>query len=162
MMTNELPGMMSLKAIGIVRNGIRQPMGQGWGEIVSDIVIDGSLTEALDNLDGFSHIILIYQFHKSNGYDLILTPFMDDKPHGVFATRAPRRPNPLGISIVKLESIEARILHVCGIDVLNGTPLLDIKPYIPAFDQQINVRSGWLEDKGIDVSSVTADTRFGC
>jgi tRNA-Thr(GGU) m(6)t(6)A37 methyltransferase TsaA len=123
------------------------------------IEIYDEYTEGLKDLDGFSHIILLYQFHLSNGYELTLTPFLDDKPHGLFATRAPRRPNPIGLSIVKLDRIDKNILHVSNIDVIDKTPLLDIKPYVPAFDQQDDARSGWLESAD-DVADYLSDNRF--
>jgi len=99
----------------------------------------------LQDLDGFSHIILVYAFHQSEGYSLLIKPFLDDREHGLFATRYPYRPNPIGISIVQLESLKNNILKVMGIDVLDGTPLLDIKPYVPDFDVRTGVHTGWYE-----------------
>ena len=99
------------------------------------------------DLDGFSHIILVYHFHLSKGYSLNVVPFMDDNSHGVFATRAPRRPNSIGISIVKLIEIENNILHIENIDIVDGTPLLDIKPYVRDFDYFKEERKGWLSKK---------------
>ncbi len=102
----------------------------------------------LRELDGFSHIILLYLFHRADpGYDLTVTPFLDDQPKGLFATRYPRRPNPIGLSIVRLARREGCVLHVEGIDVLDGTPLLDIKPYAPPFDAHPDARFGWLEGR---------------
>jgi tRNA-Thr(GGU) m(6)t(6)A37 methyltransferase TsaA len=100
------------------------------------------------DLDGFSHIILLYFFHNAEpGYDLLVTPFLDDKPKGLFATRYPRRPNPVGLSVVRLLRLEAPVLHVEGIDVLDGTPLLDVKPYVPTFDAFGEATLGWLEGR---------------
>ncbi len=96
----------------------------------------------LADLDGFSHIVLLYHFHRSSGYDLKVVLFMDDQIRDVFATRAPRRPNPIGLSVVELEGIEGRILHIRNPDVVDGTPLLDIKPYVPAFGEPTGVRTG--------------------
>ncbi len=102
----------------------------------------------LDGLEGFSHVILLYFFHHAEpGYDLIVTPYLDDEPHGLFATRYPRRPNPIGLSVVRLVRREGNILHVDGIDVLDGTPLLDIKPYVPPFDAFPEATMGWLEGR---------------
>jgi tRNA-Thr(GGU) m(6)t(6)A37 methyltransferase TsaA len=102
----------------------------------------------LGDLDGFSHIILLYLFHHSEpGYELTVTPYLDDQPKGVFATRYPRRPNPIGLSVVRLVRREERVLHVEGIDVLDGTPLLDIKPYVPPFDAFPDATLGWLEGR---------------
>jgi tRNA (adenine37-N6)-methyltransferase len=106
------------------------------------------LEPGLRDLEGFSHIILVYFFHQAApGYELVVTPFLDEKEHGLFATRYPRRPNSIGLSVVRLVRREGRVLHVDGIDVLDGTPLLDIKPYVPAFDAVAEARFGWLEGR---------------
>ena len=112
------------------------------------------------DLDGFSHIILVYYFHESRDFKLQVKPFLEDKKHGVFATRAPKRPNPIGISVVKLLRVDNNILEVENIDVLNGTPLLDIKPYIPQFDIHQVEKSGWIEDKEDDMKDIQSDDRF--
>ena len=114
----------------------------------------------LKDLDGFSHVILLYVFHRSEGYNLQIIPFMDNSSRGVFATRAPKRPNPIGISVVQLHRIENRILHVCNIDILDGTPLLDIKPYVPQFDRPQKVRTGWIAKSKDKVSTKKSDDRF--
>jgi len=104
--------------------------------------------EGLRDLNGFSHLILLYHFHRADpGYALLVTPFLDDQPKGLFATRYPRRPNRLGFSVVRLLRREANVLHVAGIDVLDGTPLLDIKPYVPTFDSVPEATMGWLEGR---------------
>jgi tRNA (adenine37-N6)-methyltransferase len=103
----------------------------------------------LRNLDGFSHIFLLYAFHRSNDYTLLVKPFLDDQERGLFATRYPARPNPIGLSIVRLISIRDRFLEIDGIDVLDGTPLLDIKPYVPDFDVQTDARTGWYMTRNI-------------
>jgi tRNA-Thr(GGU) m(6)t(6)A37 methyltransferase TsaA len=104
--------------------------------------------DGLRDLDGFSHLILLYHFHRADpGYDLTVTPFLDERPKGLFATRYPRRPNGLGLSVVRLVRREANVLHVAGIDVLDGTPLLDIKPYVPRFDAVPEAAMGWLEGR---------------
>jgi tRNA-Thr(GGU) m(6)t(6)A37 methyltransferase TsaA len=102
--------------------------------------------EGLKDLDGFSHIYLIYHFHKAGPAQLVVKPFLDTRPHGVFATRAPVRPNGIGLSIVRLVRIEGGVIHLEDVDMLDGTPLLDIKPYAPRFDRRENVRSGWLDE----------------
>ena len=103
--------------------------------------------EGLEDIEGFSHIILIYQFHKSEGYSLKVKPYLDDNLRGLFATRAPRRPNQIGLSVVRLLKRKENILFVEGIDTLEGTPLLDIKPYVPDFQPKEKVIIGWLEGK---------------
>ena len=114
----------------------------------------------LKDLDGFSHIILLYHFHHSHSFNLQVVPFMDLEPRGLFATRAPKRPNPIGISVVQLDKIEDGVLHIQNVDILDGTPLLDIKPYVPEFDAQVEVRTGWLEKARKTVSSRKSDGRF--
>ena len=114
----------------------------------------------LQDLDGFSHIILLYHFHRSHSFNLHLVPFMDLEPRGLFATRAPRRPNPIGLSVVQLDKIENGVLHIQNVDILDGTPLLDIKPYVPEFDAQVPVRTGWLEKARKTVSRRKSDGRF--
>jgi tRNA (adenine37-N6)-methyltransferase len=112
------------------------------------------------DLDGFSHIILVYYFHESKDFRLQVEPFLENKKHGVFATRAPKRPNAIGMSVVKLLRIDNNILEVENIDVLDGTPLLDIKPYIPQFDIHQVEKSGWIEDKEDDMKDIKSDDRF--
>jgi tRNA-Thr(GGU) m(6)t(6)A37 methyltransferase TsaA len=114
----------------------------------------------LKDLEGFSHIILLYHFHRSHSFNLHVVPFLDSKPRGLFATRAPKRPNSIGLSVVQLDRIENGILHIQNVDIIDGTPLLDIKPYVPEFDTQAEVRTGWLEKAGKTVSSRKSDDRF--
>ena len=109
--------------------------------------------DGLDDLDGFSHIYLIYHLHKAGPARLSVIPFLDDAPHGVFATRAPSRPNPIGLSIVRLLKRDGAILHLDELDVLDGTPLLDIKPYVPRFELRTKIRTGWLETVNEDEAS---------
>ena len=104
----------------------------------------------LKDIDGFSHLILIYQFHLANGYSLISKPFIGDVEKGIFSIRHPRRPNPIGISIVRLENVRGNILEISEVDILDGTPLLDIKPFVHQFDQRADIKSGWVDDQHID------------
>jgi tRNA-Thr(GGU) m(6)t(6)A37 methyltransferase TsaA len=104
----------------------------------------------LQDIEGFSHIILLYALHRSSGYALQVKPFLDHQLRGIFATRHPRRPNPIGLSVVRLLARRGATLDVEGIDVLDGTPLLDIKPYVPAFDLVTDARSGWYENRPAD------------
>jgi len=112
------------------------------------------------DLDGFSHIFLVYYFHESNGFELQVKPFLDENKHGVFATRAPKRPNAIGMSVVKLLRVDKNILEVENVDMLDGTPLLDIKPYIPQFDDHLVEKWGWVEDKENRMKDIQSDDRF--
>ena len=146
-MANELPG-MNLKAIGIVRNEVNQVTtgGYDWQDVVSEIVIDRSLTEALDNLDEFSHIIVLYWMHRTAATDKLPA-----KTHprgnqelplvGRFATRSPNRPNPVGKATVRLLQRQGNVLKVQGLDAIDGTPVIDIKPYIPGYDSATDARA---------------------
>jgi len=117
-------------------------------------------SEGLKDLEGFSHIVLLYHFHRSQDTKLTVIPFMDSRPHGVFSTRAPSRPNPIGFSVVKLIKIKGNILDIENVDILDGTPLLDIKPYVPEFDQYPADRIGWLgQARGI-VKGKKSNNRF--
>lgn len=116
--------------------------------------------DGLLDLDGFSHIILIYHFHKSVGYKLQVKPFLDDKLHGVFSTRAPKRPNAIGMSVVKLISVKGNSLEIENVDMIDGTPLLDIKPYVPEFDIHKIEKGGWIEKKTGKLNDMKSDNRF--
>ena len=109
------------------------------------VVIFPEYTAGLKDVDGFSHLILIYHFHFSRGYALVTTPFLDNEERGIFSIRHPRRPNPIGLSIVRLNSVRGNILEISDVDVVDGTPLLDIKPFVPQFDHRTNVKIGWYE-----------------
>ena len=115
----------------------------------------------LGDLDGFSHLILLYHFHRSRGFELRVVPYMDGAPHGVFATRAPRRPNPIGLSVVELAGVEGGVLRIRNADMLDGSPLLDVKPFVPDFDVPSGpVRTGWLEGRRHRVVRQRSDGRF--
>ncbi|MHA1167851.1 MAG: tRNA (N6-threonylcarbamoyladenosine(37)-N6)-methyltransferase TrmO [Candidatus Hodarchaeales archaeon] len=116
--------------------------------------------DGLKDLDGFSHIFLIYQFHQAKKTSLVVKPFLDDKQHGIFATRGPTRPNAIGLSIVELLDISGCTLRVSGVDIVDDTPLLDIKPYVPRFDARENVRVGWLDLKDHRVNNFKSDGSF--
>jgi tRNA-Thr(GGU) m(6)t(6)A37 methyltransferase TsaA len=116
--------------------------------------------EGLADLAGFSRLILIYVFDRSEGFDLTVTPFLDTTRRGVFSTRAPRRPVPIGISTVRLLEVEGNRIIVEDIDICDATPLLDIKPYVPSFDAYPGEKAGWLDNKGAMVREARADGRF--
>jgi len=128
--------------------------------IKGTVDIKPEFKNGLKDLDGFSHIILLYHLHLSRGFSLEVVPFLDDKLRGVFATRAPRRPNAIGLSIVRLVDIEENRLYIQNVDVVDGTPLLDIKPYVPEFDDHKAERIGWLSDKIDKMREIKADERF--
>jgi len=119
---------------------------RGFDPIEGEIEIFKEYAKGLKDTEGFSHLILIYVFHRSEGYRLHTKPFLDNKLRGVFSTRSPHRPNPLGLTVVKILERSGPILRVSGIDMIDGTPILDIKPYTPR-DQKSPIRLGWLEDK---------------
>lgn len=124
------------------------------------IVVDDKYLDGLRDLDGFSHIYLLYSFHKAIRTEMLVTPFMDTQIRGVFATRSPLRPNHIGISIVKLLRVEGNTVTVDGIDIVDGTPLLDIKPYIEKFDGVEESRSGWLQASNEEIIKKRSDHRF--
>jgi tRNA-Thr(GGU) m(6)t(6)A37 methyltransferase TsaA len=155
----------SYTPIGSIHSPFTEPSGMpiqpaGAAGVQGTIVIDEQFRAGLRDLDGFSRIILIYAFHRSQGYELEAIPFLDTVPHGIFATRAPRRPNAIGISIVRLISVNDGELVIEGVDVVDGTPLLDIKPYVPEFDCYPDEKSGWFVNCKERVRNARADERF--
>ncbi|MGC9375615.1 MAG: tRNA (N6-threonylcarbamoyladenosine(37)-N6)-methyltransferase TrmO [Bacteroidales bacterium] len=157
--------LLNFQAIGVIKTPFKtigempiQPTGGNGVE--GRIEILTQYAEGLDDLDGFSHIIVIYHFHQTKKYELKVIPFMDDKLRGVFATRAPKRPNPIGFSVVRLNKIENNILFVQDIDILNDTPVLDIKPFIPDVDSPEVYKLGWLEGISDKMKHKKSDNRF--
>jgi tRNA-Thr(GGU) m(6)t(6)A37 methyltransferase TsaA len=141
--------MLAFQPIGLIRSPFNQrdqtPIQPCRSRAKGQVEVLPDYEAGLIDLDAFSHIILLYFFHQAEpGCVLEVVPFLDDQPKGLFATRYPRRPNPIGLSVVRLVRREGRVLHVDGIDVLDGTPLLDIKPYVPAFDAFPEATMGWL------------------
>jgi tRNA-Thr(GGU) m(6)t(6)A37 methyltransferase TsaA len=155
----------NISPIGIIHTPFDDLKGMpiqpsGAAQIQGTIVMDKEYEQGLNDLEGFSHIILLYHLHQSKGYDLMVKPFMDDTKRGLFSTRAPRRPNPIGLSIVQLVKIQGNQLTIKGIDVLDGTPLIDIKPYVPGFDAKDVTSIGWLEKNHEKAVSLKSDDRF--
>lgn len=124
------------------------------------IELDYSLKDGLKDLDGFSHIIVLYHFHKSKETKLLCKPFLDDTEHGIFAIRGPNRPNAIGLSIVSIIKIQDNIIYIENVDMLDGTPVLDIKPYIQEFDSFTNTKSGWIENDATRGKTISSDDRF--
>ena len=135
-----------------------QPTGESSAD--GSVELSPEYVDGLKDLEGFSHLMLIYHLHRVIEMKMLVTPFLGSEPRGVFATRAPVRPNPIGVSIVRLVDIQNNVLHLADLDVLDGTPLLDIKPYIPDFDTPTDARVGWLENARGDVRSALSDDRF--
>jgi len=153
------------KPIGIIHSPFKEPEGTpiqpaGAKDIDGTIEVFPEYAEGLKDVEGFSHIILIFHFHLSRGVSLKAKPYMDNEERGVFAIRGPRRPNPIGISVVRLVRIEENILHIKDLDIIDGTPLLDIKPYVPEFDIQEVVKIGWLEKNVHKLPTSKDDGRF--
>jgi len=156
---------ITIKPIGIIKTPFNDLKGMpiqpsGAADIEGTIIINKEYEQGLSDLEGFSHIILLYHFHQSKGYNLMVTPFMDDQKRGLFSTRAPKRPNPIGLSIVQLIKREKNKINIKGIDVLNGTQLIDIKPYVPGFDAREVTRLGWLDKNYKKSESLKSDDRF--
>jgi len=125
------------------------------------IGLDPGFAAGLLDLDGFSHLILLYHLHQVRAPRLTVTPFLDNRPHGIFATRSPARPNPIGLSTVRLVHVLGSTIEIEDVDMLDGTPLLDIKPYIPAFDDRAGARVGWFIGRLDRLADARADGRFG-
>ena len=170
-MTNKSSG-MTLKAIGVVKSVTKQPARRSWEKTISDIVVDSSLTEALDGLDEFSHIIVIYWMHQVARLGQVPTKVRpmgrrEVPVVGLFATRSPNRPNPIGIATVRLLKRQDNLLKVEGLDAFDGTPVIDIKPYIPGYDSSTNAKvPSWIT-KSHEISRALLDiyrrlmTRYG-
>ena len=151
--------------IGVINSPFDEPVNMpiqsaAAAGISGTIEIYDEFVPGLKDIEGFSHIILLYAFHRSDGYKLQVKPFLEDVVHGVFAVRAPKRPNPIGFSIVKLIKKENNILYIENVDILNGTPLLDIKPYVPEFDCLPEASSGWVGNHRKKITKKKSDGRF--
>jgi tRNA-Thr(GGU) m(6)t(6)A37 methyltransferase TsaA len=153
------------RPIGVIHSPFKVPKGTpiqpaGAAGTTGTVEIFPGYAEGLKDIEGFSHIILLYHFHLAKGRALIVKPYMDNERHGVFAMRGPGRPNPIGISIVRLEKVEGSRLHIRDVDMLDGTPLLDIKPYVPEFGIVEVERIGWLQNNVHKLSASRDDGRF--
>ena len=153
------------RPIGVIHSPFKQTKGMpiqpaGARGVAGTVEVIPEYGDGLKDLDGFSHIFLLYHFHLSQGYSLTVKPYLDDSLRGVFATRAPRRPNAIGISVVRLVEIEGCTLHIEDLDIVDSTPVLDIKPYVSEFDSREVERIGWLSGKAEKAAEVGADERF--
>ena len=158
---------ITYQPIGVIRSPFRKPRGTpiqppAAAGVEGTVELDPVYVDGLKDLEGFSHIVLLYHFHLSKPSPLLVRPFMDDEAHGVFAMRGSSRPNPVGLSIVRLERIEGHLLRIKDVDIVDGTPLLDIKPFVPQFDVRDNqdIRIGWLGDKVQKLPESRDDGRF--
>ncbi|MEF8825172.1 MAG: tRNA (N6-threonylcarbamoyladenosine(37)-N6)-methyltransferase TrmO [Halapricum sp.] len=156
----------SYESIGVIRTPFESPEGMpiqpiGADSVTGTVEIEASYADGLADLAEFSHCILLYHFHASDDdAPLRVEPFLDDERRGVFSTRSPQRPNSIGLSVVAIESVTEKELTVSGIDVVDGTPLLDIKPFVPDFDIPSEVQTGWLDASESTIRSEQADKRF--
>lgn len=151
--------------IGIIRSPHKRPEGtpiqsDGARGVKGRVEVRSEYSDFLTDLEGFSHIILIYHFHQAKESKPLVKPYMDGRKHGLFATRSPARPNKIGLSVVKLLGIENTVLQIENVDLLDGTPLLDIKPYVTSFDYPGQTKEGWLEKRIHQLRDTTADGRF--
>jgi tRNA-Thr(GGU) m(6)t(6)A37 methyltransferase TsaA len=142
--------MFPMQPVGYVRSPYRDtkeiPKGLGaQHQAEGSLEILAEFEPGLQDIEGFSHLFVIWAFHRSEGFDLLGTPPSDNRPHGVFATRSPRRPNPIGLTVVELLAREGPVLRVRGVDMLDGTPVLDIKPYLSNVPEE-KLRRGWLAE----------------
>jgi len=141
---------IKLKPIGIIRTPYKDAekvpiQGRFKKSVRGRIKLFPKYKSGLKDIEGFSHLILIYYFHKAGQEKLIAKPFLEDESHGIFAIRSPMRPNHIGISIVKLEKVRNNVITFSEVDMLDGTPLLDIKPFISHYDSRKNVKNGWID-----------------
>jgi tRNA-Thr(GGU) m(6)t(6)A37 methyltransferase TsaA len=151
--------------IGVIRSPHKEIEGtpiqpSGARGVGGTVELRPEFVPGLKDLDGFSHIMLLYVFHLSEGFSLEVKPFLDDTPRGLFATRAPGRPNAIGVSVVRLRKIEGSVLFIEDVDILDGTPVLDIKPFVPEFDSPEVTATGWLTGKAGLAEKKRADERF--
>ena len=160
-----MPGAVSLRPIGVVRTPFADHGGMPIQTVAAQgvrgtIELDPVYEAGLADLDGFTHLHLITLLHRTGAPSLRVTPYLDTRERGIFATRSPRRPNAIGLSLVRLVAIEGPVLQIDEVDLLDGTPLLDIKPYVPPFDERADARYGWFEQRAQNVHRVRADARF--
>jgi tRNA (adenine37-N6)-methyltransferase len=140
-----------MKPIGVIHTPFtdksQTPIQPTRSQEVGRVQVYPEFSEGLQDLEGFSHIFLLYILHQSIGYTLRVKPFLDDQLRGLFATRHPNRPNPIGLSVVRLLRRHENYLDIEGVDMLDGTPLLDIKPFVPDFDLRADATSGWYANR---------------
>jgi tRNA-Thr(GGU) m(6)t(6)A37 methyltransferase TsaA len=156
---------IQFQAIGLIHSPFKETRGTpiqptAAKDVKGTIEIFPEYREGLRDISGFSHIFLIYHLHLVTVKSLVVKPFLDNATHGIFATRSPGRPNPIGISVVRLLNVQDNILNIQELDIVDGTPLLDIKPYVPEFDDRIPESIGWFAKKVDRLQAVKDDGRF--
>jgi tRNA-Thr(GGU) m(6)t(6)A37 methyltransferase TsaA len=129
-------------------------------DVEGTLEIDPEFHAGLKDLDGFSHILLVCHLHRVSGSELTVVPFLDTEPRGIFATRAPKRPNAIAISVLRIKSVSDGRVQVLDVDLLDGTPILDVKPYVPEFDARVDARIGWYAQAARKNEQVVSDKRF--
>ena len=167
-MREDAPTMESVtyEPIGVVRSPFDDPEGMpiqpaGAADAKGVVELEETYAPALADLEGFSHCYVLYHFHAAEGSaPLSVEPFLDDRERGLFATRAPRRPNPIGLSVVAIETVRDAEVVVRGVDVVDGTPVLDVKPFVPAFDVPASTSGGWVAASSNSPASTRSDDRF--
>lgn len=165
-MSASYPEPIVCRAIGIIHSEHRHPeetpiQPEFARDCPGRVEVFPEYAAGLKDIEGFTHLILIYTFHAAGEPELIVKPFLDDTPHGVFATRYPCRPNHIGLSVVQLVGREGPALHIQGCDILDGTPLIDIKPYVPRFDAPDGARGGWTDTVDPKQAHVRGRRRYG-
>lgn len=153
------------RPIGVIHSPFTELEGMpiqpsGAGGVRGQVEVMPEFVLGLKDLDGFSYAMLLYHFHRSTGYSLETKPFLDDTPRGVFSTRAPKRPNPIGVSVVRILGIEGGIVEIEDVDILDGTPLIDIKPFIPEIDNREPGKIGWFSRRALEARTLKSDDRF--
>lgn len=163
----EIPPLLpvTFQPLGVVRSPFSDLVGMPIQAVAArgvagTLELDPAYAAGLRDIDGFSHLIVIYHLHLSGPGRLLVTPFLDTQPHGIFATRSPQRPNAIGLSVVRLIRAEGARLHVEDVDMVDGTPILDLKPYVPQFDDRPADRIGWFAGQISRVTDTRADRRF--
>ena len=156
---------LTYRSIGIVRSPFTQPAGMPIQPsrahaVEGSLELDREYWDGLQDLDGFSHLLLVAHLHRASSAQLQVVPFLDTRPRGIFATRAPARPNPIAVSVLRILRVEPGRVHVAELDLLDGTPILDIKPYVPEFDVRVAASSGWYAAAARKDECVVADARF--
>jgi tRNA-Thr(GGU) m(6)t(6)A37 methyltransferase TsaA len=156
---------VTYRPIGVVRSPFTEIPGMplqppAAPDVEGRIELEPEYAAGLLDLDGFSHVWVLAHLHRAAAVDLQIVPFLDTERRGVFATRSPGRPNPIGVSVLRVLAVQGSTIHVAGVDLLDGTPVLDVKPYVPQFDHVAADRIGWFEGKVAGVKDVRADPRF--